>query len=65
MADISFSPEAVADMQKTKAYITEELCNEQAAIITIVNITGRIRELSRFPEMGAPLSSIANKEKLQ
>lgn len=62
MADISFSPEAVADLQETKAYITEELCNEQAAISTIAKITGRIRELSRFPEMGAPLSSIVNLE---
>ena len=62
MADISFSPEAITDLQETKAYITEELCNEQAALNTIAKITGRIRELARFPEMGAPLSSIVDFE---
>lgn len=62
MADISFSPEAVSDLQQTKAYITDELCNEQAAVNTIAKITGRIRELVAFPEMGAPLSSIVDFE---
>lgn len=62
MADISFSPEAVSDLQQTKAYITDELCNEQAAVNTITKITGRIRELAAFPEMGAPLSSIVDFE---
>lgn len=60
MADISFSPEAVSDLQQTKAYIADELCNEQAAVHTIAKITGRIRELAMFPEMGAPLSSIVD-----
>lgn len=62
MADISFSPEAVSDLQQTKAYITDELCNEQAATNTIAKITGKIRELTAFPEMGAPLSSIVDFE---
>lgn len=62
MADISFSPEAVSDLQQTKAYITDELCNEQAAVNTIAKITGRIRGLASFPEMGAPLSSIVDFE---
>lgn len=62
MADISFSPEAVSDLQQTKAYITDELCNEQAAVNTIAKITSRIRELAAFPEMGAPLSSIVDFE---
>lgn len=62
MADISFSPEAVSDLQQTKAYITDEHCNEQAAVNTIAKITSRIRELAAFPEMGAPLSSIVDFE---
>lgn len=45
MAEIKFSPEAITDLQQTKAYITEELCNEQAAVNTIANITKRIRML--------------------
>lgn len=39
MAEIKFSPEAITDLQQTKAYITEELCNEQAAINTVTKIT--------------------------
>ncbi|MBC8543389.1 type II toxin-antitoxin system RelE/ParE family toxin [Clostridiales bacterium NSJ-32] len=42
-------------MQQAKAYITEELCNEQAAVDTIAYISG-------FPESGAPLSSIVGFE---
>lgn len=62
MADISFSPGAIADLHQTKAYIMDELCNEQAAINTIAKIMGRIRELAVFPQMGAPLSSIVDFE---
>lgn len=62
MAKIKFSPEAIADLQQTKAYITEELCNEQAAINTVANITRKIRMLADFPEIGAPLSSIIDFE---
>lgn len=62
MNEIRFSPEAITDLQQTKAYITEELCNEQAAINTIANITKRIRMLADFPESGAPLSSIVDLE---
>lgn len=58
MADITFSPEAVSDLQQTKAYIADELCSEQVATNTIAKITDRIRGLAAFPEMGAPLSSI-------
>ena len=62
MADILFSPEAISDLQQTKAYITNELCNEQAAVNTIARIMDRIRRLAAFPEMGAPLSSIVDFE---
>ena len=62
MVEISFSPEAVSDLQRAKAYITNELCNEQAAVNTINKIMGRIRELAAFPEMGVSLSSIVDFE---
>ena len=62
MAEIKFSPEAITDLQQTKAYITEELCNEQAAVGTVAKITKRIRMLADFPESGAPLSSIVDFE---
>lgn len=62
MAEIRFSPEAIADLQQTKAYITEELCNEQAAIGTVAKITKKIRMLASFPESGAPLSFIVDLE---
>lgn len=62
MVEIKFSPEAIADLQQTKAYITEELCNEQAAVSTVAKITKRIRMLADFPESGAPLSSVIDIE---
>ena len=62
MNEIKFSPEAISDLQQTKAYITNELCNEQAAVNTIAKITKRIRMLADFPASGAPLSSIVNFE---
>ena len=62
MAEIKFSPEAITDLQQTKAYITEELCDEQAAISTVAKITKGIRMLASFPESGAPLSSIVDFE---
>ncbi len=62
MVKIQFSPEAAADLQQIKAYITEDLCNEQAAVATIAKITKQIRILSDYPESGAPLSSIIDME---
>lgn len=62
MAEIKFSPEAISDLQQTKTYITNELCNEQAAVSTIAKITKKIRMLADFPASGAPLSSIVGFE---
>ncbi|MCM1171879.1 MAG: type II toxin-antitoxin system RelE/ParE family toxin [Clostridium sp.] len=62
MADIQFSSEAINDLQQAKAYIIEELCNEQAAINMVAKITKRIRMLADFPESGAPLSSVTDME---
>ncbi|MBR3934676.1 MAG: type II toxin-antitoxin system RelE/ParE family toxin [Clostridia bacterium] len=60
MADINFSPDALEDIKEIKAYITDELCSEQAAINTIKKIMKRIRQLEDFPKMGTLLSSIVN-----
>lgn len=60
MFKIEFSPEAINDLQQTKDYITNELCNEQAAISTLNKIMNHIRMLETFPKSGAMLSSIVN-----
>lgn len=62
MAEIGFTPDALEDMKKIKAYITDELCNEQSAISTVQKIMKRIRLLEDFPEIGAPLSSVISIE---
>ena len=62
MTNINFTPDALEDLKEIKAYITEELSNEESAIRTVGNITKRIRRLADFPESGAPLSSIINLE---
>ena len=58
MSNIVFSPEALSDLQKTKDYISEELCSEQSAQNTVKKILNHIKTLSVFPESGAPLSSV-------
>lgn len=60
MYNIVFSPQALKDLEETKAYITEELCNEQAANKTISKILKDIRMLSEFPESAPLLSSIVD-----
>ena len=60
MYNIFFSPEAIKDLEETKAYITEELCNEQAAVKTVSKILKDIRMLSEFPESSPLLSSIVD-----
>jgi len=60
MAEIKFSPEAVNDLRQIKAYITDELCNEQAAGSVIAKIMKHIGRLEAFPNSGAPLNSIVD-----
>lgn len=62
MTEIKFSPEAVNDLRQIRAYISEELYSEEAAVNTLSNIIKRIRILAQYPECGAPLSSIVNFE---
>ena len=58
MAEIKFSLEAIDDLQQIKVYITDELCNEQAANSTIARIMKNINRLKAFSNSGAPLNSI-------
>ena len=60
MTKIEFSPEAISDLQNIKKYITNELCNEQAAVHTLEKIMKSIRILESFPQSGAMLNSIVN-----
>lgn len=62
MAEIRFTPAALADMRDIKTYITEELCSEQAAVNTVSRIMKRIRQLEAFPELGACLSAAVELE---
>ena len=60
MYNIVFSPQALEDLEETKAYITEELCNEKSAVKTVSKILKDIRMLSDFPESAPLLSSIVD-----
>lgn len=62
MTKIKFSPEAISDLQQIKAYITDELCNDKAALNTIGKIIKKIRMLADFSASGAPFSSIVGFE---
>jgi len=58
MSNIRYTPEAEEDLAGIKEYIAEQLINPVASINTVTKITKRIRELKKFPELGARLSSI-------
>ena len=59
MVEILFSPDALEDLQEIKSYIAYDLQNETAAENTVRTIIDRIQRLIDFPDMGAPLSSVA------
>ncbi len=62
MVKVKLSEAAIADLQQIKDYITDELCNEKAAVNTVTKITKRLRILADYPQSGAPLSGIADIE---
>jgi len=59
MIEIRFSPDALEDLQEIKSYIADDLQNTKSAENTIRTIMDRIKRLIDFPDMGAPLSSVA------
>jgi len=60
MAKIRISPTAKNDLHEIKEYITIELGSPTAAVNTAAKITKAIRNLIKFPDSGAPLSSIVD-----
>jgi addiction module RelE/StbE family toxin len=60
MYKLKISPEAKNDLAEIKGYISQELCNPQAAVNLVSKITKKIRGLSEHPEIGAPLSSVVD-----
>jgi len=60
MYNIVFSSEAIKDLEETKDYITEELCNQRSAQKPAPKILKDIRRLSEFPKSGPVLSSIVD-----
>ena len=57
MYKLKISPKAKSDLAEIKGYISQELCNPQAAINLVSKITKKIRVLSEHAGIGAPLSS--------
>lgn len=59
MYKLKISPEAKDDLAEIKGYISQELCNPQAAVNLISKITKKMRGLSEHPGI-APLSSVVD-----
>ncbi len=60
MADIRFTLDAANDLIQIKTYIAAESDSEKVADDMIQKILKRIKGLSDFPEIGAPLSAVIN-----
>ena len=58
MSNIHYTPEAENDLAVIKEYFTVELNSPAAAINIVMKIAKRIRNMERFPESGAQLSSV-------
>ena len=52
---IRFTPQAVADLEEIKRYISDDLFNPQAATDILALIFERIRTLTSMPQAGARL----------
>lgn len=60
MYKLKISPAAKDDLAEIKGYISQELCNQKAAVNLVSKITKKIRGLSEHPGIGAPLSSVVD-----
>ena len=60
MYKLKISPEAKDDLAEIKGYISQELCNPQAAVNLVSKITKKIRGLSEHLGISAPLSSVVD-----
>ena len=60
MYKLKISPEARDDLVEIKSYISQDLCNQQAAENLVSKIINKISGLSDHPGIGAPLSSVVD-----
>ena len=60
MADIKYSEKALWDLEQIGDYIEKTLMSPISALNTVNKIQDSIDNLSAFPLMGAPLSSIVD-----
>ena len=60
MYKLKISPEAKDDLVEIKSYISQDLCNQQAAENLVSKIINKISGLSDHPGIGAPLSSVVD-----
>jgi toxin ParE1/3/4 len=60
MYKLKISPEAKDDLVEIKSYISQDLCNQQAAENLVSKIINKISGLSEHPGIGAPLSSVVD-----
>lgn len=59
---VVYSPESRRDLDEIWEYIKYSLQNPSAAVHTVGRIMDEIGQLEMFPDIGAPLSSIADVE---
>ena len=59
MADLKYSPDALKDLDEIWEYISQELCNPDAADHTVSAILDRTESLKEFPLSGAPMDLIS------
>lgn len=57
MFKVRFTPQAVADLEEIKRYISDDLFNPQAAAELIELVFEKIRTLTSLPQTGARLRS--------
>ena len=60
MYKLKISPEAKDDLVEIKSYISQDLCNQQAAENLVSKIINKISGLSDHLGIGAPLSSVVD-----
>lgn len=62
MSKITYSKEALRDLDEIFDYISKTLHNKAAAIHTVQRIQSDIDKLAAFPEMGPSLSSMIGRK---
>jgi addiction module RelE/StbE family toxin len=55
MFKIRFSPQALADLEEIKRYISNDLFNPQAAADLVALVFAKIKTIGSMPQTGSPL----------